>query len=78
MSYYIDMKVSPVSFSNTKSCVNHNVEQSFWYTRQAPRHESHALEYFWIATGTLSITAVLVTLFNLGAKKPILKNVFVV
>lgn len=73
------MKVFPVSFSNNRGCVNHhNVEQSFWYTKQPPKRKSRTFEYFGIATGTLALTAVLVTLFNLGSKKPILKNVFVV
>lgn len=72
------MRIIPVSFSNNKACVNHNFEQNFWYTRRSPKPKANTFEYFSIATGSLALMAVLVTLFNLGSKKPVLKNIFVV
>lgn len=72
------MKISPVSFRINSKGANTDFEHHFLYT--APEHvrKSPPLEHFQIATGVLALAAVLVTLFNLGARKKLPKTVFVV
>lgn len=71
------MRVLPVSFSFNSKTANSNIEHHFLYSASdlKPKHQS--FEHFHIACGTLAVTAVIVTLFNLGAKRAP-KNVFVV
>lgn len=72
------MKILPVSFSFKSKYTNVIPEHQFFYTASEFKTKKTTFEHFKIATGMLALTAVLITLFNLGAKKRIPKTVFVV
>ncbi len=72
------MRILPVSFRFNSKGANTDFEHHFLYTAPEQTRKSPPLEHFQIATGMLALTAVLVTLFNLGARKKLPQKVFVV
>ena len=70
------MKVMPVSFYSFKSNKNnYNFDSSFLYTMPERKQDDSILPKYIMATGLAALSAVIVTLFNIGRKKQLPYNI---